>query len=538
MGCLPLAALLCVAPCLGAQSTTSASPAAPWQPPVKLHLEEAQPPAPDRGAPPAEEPRIDPAHHYTLAELVDLAEQHNPETRAAWQLARVRAAQVGIARSALLPTLTGLVLGQTERNGVLFNSTFVRQTLGVGELALELDYTVFDFGARALALRATRSDLFAQDFAFNNQHLQVLYGVTDAYYRLLDAQGQVEAANINLHNAQTVQENADARLAQGLATLPDALEARAAFAQATYDLASLQGAEATARGALLTILGARVSVPLAVQSMDELAPPKIDEEAADQAIDRALLQRPDLQEQVARIRAADDRIQQARTAYAPHVNFSGTVGRVRAFGEQDLLPSAFAGTGVWNAQLGLTWDLFDGGRRESELAAAHAERREAAATLQTERDQAADQVWTAYQALKTAVTQQRAAESVLLAANTSFAASTEAYREGVRTEIDVVSSQRQLAQARSQEVSARANLYRQTAALAFRTGDLLRQGPAGSPVLHPAAAVPAPSSGPPPPPPEPIPQPAGPPGAPVPPAAAAEATGQLPSAPDVKESQQ
>jgi outer membrane protein len=48
---------------------------------------------------------IDRAKTYTLAELVDLAESHNPETRVAWEPARAQAAALGIARSELYPTL-------------------------------------------------------------------------------------------------------------------------------------------------------------------------------------------------------------------------------------------------------------------------------------------------------------------------------------------------------------------------------------------------------------------------------------------------
>src|ERR1700733_4086505 len=45
---------------------------------------------------------MDPAKPYTLAELVDLAQEHNPETRVAWEQAKARAAALGIARSAWL----------------------------------------------------------------------------------------------------------------------------------------------------------------------------------------------------------------------------------------------------------------------------------------------------------------------------------------------------------------------------------------------------------------------------------------------------
>jgi hypothetical protein len=133
-----------------AQQLPSA-PSTPWQPPDSLHLS-----APGEAA---ALPPCDTGHQLSLAELIDLAEQRNPETRAAWERAREAAALKGVARAALIPTLTGLVLGQTTRTGVLINSSFVRQTEGLIEPALELDYIVFDWNERLDTLRAARYDL-------------------------------------------------------------------------------------------------------------------------------------------------------------------------------------------------------------------------------------------------------------------------------------------------------------------------------------------------------------------------------------------
>src|SRR5580704_8183760 len=47
---------------------------------------------------------------YSLAELIDLAETHNPETRVAWENARAQAAALGISRSELYPTLTAVAV--------------------------------------------------------------------------------------------------------------------------------------------------------------------------------------------------------------------------------------------------------------------------------------------------------------------------------------------------------------------------------------------------------------------------------------------
>ena len=41
---------------------------------------------------------IDPIKSYSLAELIDLAEMHNPETQLAWERAREQAAAFGVAQ--------------------------------------------------------------------------------------------------------------------------------------------------------------------------------------------------------------------------------------------------------------------------------------------------------------------------------------------------------------------------------------------------------------------------------------------------------
>jgi outer membrane protein TolC len=56
-----------------------------------------------RSAPPPA--AIQPGRVYDLPNLIDLAQQTNPETRAAWQATRVAAARLGIAEGAYLPTL-------------------------------------------------------------------------------------------------------------------------------------------------------------------------------------------------------------------------------------------------------------------------------------------------------------------------------------------------------------------------------------------------------------------------------------------------
>ena len=51
------------------------------------------------------------SHVYTLAELIDIAQTTNPETRSSWELARQAALAVGITKALYLPIVTATVVG-------------------------------------------------------------------------------------------------------------------------------------------------------------------------------------------------------------------------------------------------------------------------------------------------------------------------------------------------------------------------------------------------------------------------------------------
>ena len=424
---------------------------------------------------------LDPAKAYTLAELIDLAEQHNPETRLAWQQAKARAAALGIARGALFPTLAAVAVGNTSRVQIFFNTEFVRQTYGIFEPELHVEYLIFDFGGRGGAIDAAKANLLAANLALNNTHLKIIFQVTSAYYHLLNAIGQMDAAEANLKNAQAVEEDSQDRLDHGLATKPDVLEAAAATAQAQYDLQTVVGAEEIARGDLATALGLPPQTTYHVQDVNELKMPAELAESVDVAIDRAFEQRPDLKAQLAQLRADNATIKQAKSRYYPTLNFSGDGGLTREYGQQEQLPPGYVGSEVWNVDLELRWTLFDGGRREHEIAQAKAQKAATLAEINSLRDQIANEVWTAYSNLRTAQRQQQAAAALLASADQSYSAARESYGYGVRNLLDVVSAQKTLAQARTEDVIARTQLLLQVANLAFRTGDLLAVPPKAGP---------------------------------------------------------
>ena len=424
-------------------------------------------------------PAIDPAKVYTLSELVNIAEQNNPETRVAWESARAKAADLGIAQSTLYPTLAAAALAESTRLDIFFGPSFQRQTVETFSPVFILDYIIFDFGRRSQEISISRSDLLAANFQFNDTHRRVIFQVMQSYYRLLDTIGQQDAAEANLKNAQTVQQAAEARLQNGLATLPDVLEARSAAAQADYDLQAAIGATEIAHGNLATALGISPTTQFKVETIQDIKMPDSIADTVEASIDKALSQRPDLMQRIAELRAAGAEVKAERRNYFPTLSIDGSAGLARSYGEQINLPGLYSPTReTWDAQLSLTWTIFDGLARENRLAKAKANQKQAAASVDSLRDQVENQVWAAYSTARTALRQQKAAAALLKAATESYHAALESYNYGVRSQIDVVAAQRTLADARTADVNARTQLLTGLAALAYETGDLLHaKGP-------------------------------------------------------------
>jgi outer membrane protein TolC len=457
--------MLC-APLIAVSQQAPAAPDRPWKGTPKM-----QP-----GVPPRHSPVFvpDPLKIYTLPELVDVAEQNNPETRVAWENAKARAAELGVSKASLYPTLAAVALADTNRSQLFFSPNYYRQTSGTFSPVLVLDYIIFDFGRRLQEVTISRSNLLAANFLFNDTHRKIIFQVMAAYYRVLNGKGQEDAQEANLKNAQTVQNAAEARLHEGLATLPDVLEARSAAAQADYDLQAAIGATEIAHGDLATALGISPTSKFQVESIQNLSIPQDLTDTVETSIDRALAQRPDLMQQVEQLRAAGAEIKAAKTAYLPTLSFDGNGGLAHIYAQQNFGPGLYSpNQETWDAKLSLSWNLFDGFARENRLAKAKADQKQAAAEVDTVRDQVENQVWSAYSTARTALRQQKAAAALLAAASESYDAALQTYNYGVRSQIDVVFAQRALAAARTADVSARTQLLTGIASLALQTGDLL-----------------------------------------------------------------
>jgi outer membrane protein TolC len=162
---------------------------------------------------------VDPRKEYTLPELIDLAEQLNPATRAAWQNARQALALVGVSKSAYYPFLSLAAAAGYTRFFVPFpqveiNQAALKRALAGGpaqsavtltegnplhfdvlyQSELTMKWLLFDFGERDATVSAAREGLLIANVAFNATHQRVVQEVSQNFYAYNLARESVKVA--------------------------------------------------------------------------------------------------------------------------------------------------------------------------------------------------------------------------------------------------------------------------------------------------------------------------------------------------------
>jgi outer membrane protein TolC len=200
----------------------------------------------------------------------------------------------------------------------------------------------------------------------------------------------------------------------------------------------------------------------------------------DALVDRAFSTRPDLMALAAEIRAADDAIRAAKAEYKPRIVVGASAEQTSLWPQASYGVLGSASRPTYSAALEVEWKLFDGGRRANQVVAAESKRRQAQDELTETRDRVTREVWSSYINFRSALRKNDAAMTLLDSATTSYNASLDAYNAGVRNLVDLLTAEKQLAQARLSSVAARSQLFLEAVNLEFVTGNLLRNNGAAT----------------------------------------------------------
>jgi outer membrane protein TolC len=431
-------------------------------------------------------PALDSGRHYTLPELIDIAQSSHPETRIAWNNARNAALAAGIAQSAYLPRVTASVVGgRTNANGqsTSLGATLDTSTTGTGTIsALSLQWLLFDFGEREATVEAAQQLSVAANIAFTAAHQRVIHEVCIAFYALAAAQAQVETAEQSLRNALDVNAAATERHKHGIGTVIEVNQARQASAQARLAEVRAKGGAQDAYLALVSAMGISPLTQLKVADVSHRALSGSMLQPVERIVSEALARRPDVLGAYAAQKASAASVRAAEADFRPKLFMSATgsynsghlgVSAIPPAGQQQP-PTFNVASNRWGSTVivGVTVPLYDGRVRDSVLMQAQANADKAAATLDRVREEAVRQIVAAQNTLETSLAAHDASIALAQAAQTSFDAAFDAYRHGVGSITAVTLAQTQLLQAQAASNDAHSAALAAAATLAFATGAL------------------------------------------------------------------
>ena len=282
------------------------SPDLPWQTYENINSEMQPGAAPKFSLPPHFVPPYqneggytDPDHVYNLAELIDLAQQANPDTRIAWEKSKQAAFDVGLSLASYLPQISADALLGYQHTAIPLPK-FVNPTekiiIDTAQVfpSLVIQWLLFDFGKRDCMVQAARQQSYASNVAFTEAHQKLIFKVAKAYFDFNAARTQLRVAEEALKNTEILQDAAESRQARGLEKTPKVAIARRETAKARFDLEKAKADDNDAYHGLLEAMGLTPTLKLQIADDSDRVLPR--ELAADvnSYICRALAQRPDI----------------------------------------------------------------------------------------------------------------------------------------------------------------------------------------------------------------------------------------------------
>ena len=407
---------------------------------------------------------------YDLPALIDVALSNNPDTRRTWLQARAAAASYGASRAPYYPVVSAETQSAYSRR--IFELPGQDGVLKQWRVtpAIELTYTLLDFGRRDAGAAAARDQLAAANFSFNRKLQDVVFATQRAFYSIGAAKAAVQAAEQNVELAKTDDEAVSRRVDLGLATEPELLLSRQRVAQSQYDLASAHLLVREAQASMAVALGVAANTALDVPSLESLPIPASLGSEVDQLIETAVRQRPDLAAQVATLDASRAAVDRAKAEFFPVVGVSAAYGEQMWGYRFDGTPSVKTAQPQYAGLLTFKWDIFTGFKRLNDVRVAEADRDAAGAQLKSLEVDAISAVWRAYYEFQTALKRYEYAQALLAASNESYAANLDTYKQGLSTIVELLTADRDLANARYTIVQSRADLLTSSAAVAYAVG--------------------------------------------------------------------
>jgi outer membrane protein, multidrug efflux system len=293
---------------------------------------------------------------FRSRELTDLVERaHLANLDIAAAVARIEQADATtrIAGAPLLPVLTFDGSATRSGTGTTGSSNTFRAVLNA---SYEIDF----WGKNRAALRAAEFASVASRFDREVIVLSTVATVINTYFQILAAQDRLRIAYDNVRAATRILGVYQERIAVGTATGLDIAQQQSLLAQQRAAIPPLDQQLRQNIATLAVLLGeppARVTVRGG--SLNRIVPQRV----APGLPSDLLLQRPDIREAEAQLRAGDANVDNARAALFPSISLTGQGGYVSTALNTLFLPQS----AIYSVAGSLTQPIFDGFRLLSQL---------------------------------------------------------------------------------------------------------------------------------------------------------------------------
>jgi TolC family type I secretion outer membrane protein len=416
--------------------------------------------------------KLDTSKALTLTELIDLGLRNNPTTRQAWEnTCRSRALQKQ-AESKLYPQID--VSGGATREKITANQPASDIDDSHFGGSVKLTYLLLDFGGRRADIDGTLQEVLVADAQYNQAIQDLLLNVEKAYYGFYSSQASLEAAEMDLKNAEADYNSAEEKFAVGLVSKLDVLQAKSNYDDALYKLEEAKGNVKNTRATLAQSVGLAADTKFDIVVPKKPLPSEVSEADVSQLIEESINRRPDIISLRAELEAKKSAIKVATSDLLPTLNF-GSTGSGHNYKYYDREKSREHDHG-YSAYLTIDWNIFDGfynlnKKRQSEIESSIALDK----LIQAEVALSAE-VWTKYYDFNTAVRKLKFSETFFDSSSTSYDLALESYKSGLKDILDLLQAQSKLSEARSRLIQSKQDVFVALAELAHATGSLNNGG--------------------------------------------------------------
>ncbi|MCH4254652.1 TolC family protein [Proteus vulgaris] len=413
---------------------------------------------------------------YALADLIDLGQQNNPDTRIAWELAKKSATDIGMIESTYLPIITATALAGYQHGKIDLPKNPIIDDIKTSNSAfipaLTFRWLIFDFGKRGALVDAAKHTSLATNLNFNLMHQKIIHDVSVAYFSYGAAQKKVSITRNALQRSKDILYAVEQKRAKGLATVLDVALAKQQVAQVELQNVLAKGHEKDQYQILLSAIGASPFEKITVNYADDNLLPDDISPLTHDVIKKALAQRPDVlaqyELQQAAIKAADS----VKSDYFPKVYLAGALaGGTGSFDVQGL-PDISQRTSSSNILIGVSIPLYEGGMRQSRMVNAQSEIRLAQENLRKSQDMAIKEISISENTLKSALEANKASKNLVETTQLTYTASVEFYHNGLGTVTDINTAEIALLNAQMSQIDAYTGSQIAAVDLAFALGEI------------------------------------------------------------------